>query len=190
MQRPRTVRPPFHSLWHLQLPFPTPTTRPSGVEARQWKAEVGARRIAIVREGEGWTHARDDSRGFSGTISRGRRCRRPKTFARVDAPRFLPDLFRSIYTYLSPPLLSSAPIYAATSLAAHVWPCTATACTFAVGCTTINVDHDTDRRVTEKSLTIRDLPSSLILAASSSRVTSRVRRGHGQRIGGTNATSD
>lgn len=53
------------------------------------------------------THARQDSRGFPSAISRGRRCRRPKTFARVDAPRFLPDLFRSIYTYLSPPLFSS-----------------------------------------------------------------------------------
>lgn len=69
----------------------------------------GAHRTRIKSAGSRGdkAHARQDSRGFPGAISRGRRCRRPKTFARVDAPRFLPDLFRFIYTYLSPPLLSS-----------------------------------------------------------------------------------
>lgn len=65
--------------------------------------------IARGLRGEGCAHARRISRGFPDTISRGRRCRRPKTFVRVDAPRFLPDLFRSTYTYLSPPHLYDSP---------------------------------------------------------------------------------
>lgn len=34
VRRPRSVRPPFHSSWHLQLPFPTPTTRPASDRGR------------------------------------------------------------------------------------------------------------------------------------------------------------
>lgn len=107
MRTPRTVRPPFHSLWHLQPPFPTPTTRRSS-----WSETADTRRASDKdRERGRWRGWGACAAGPAGVP------RRDQSWPAVPEAKDFREGGRAAFSagplslylhlYLSPPLLSS-----------------------------------------------------------------------------------